>query len=51
MPKQKRRQLSPAAWQIRQIDIQSLKTVWIGRIEILPIDAAPLAIAPNITAK
>ena len=45
------RQLSPAAWQIRQIDIQSLKTVWIGRIEILPIDAAPLAIAPNITAK
>jgi hypothetical protein len=42
------RQLSPAAWEITRLEILSLRAVWIGRVEILPADAPPLTVSPNI---
>jgi hypothetical protein len=45
------RQLSSAAWDVSRLEILGLQTVWIGRIELLPPDAHPLIISPNISTR
>jgi hypothetical protein len=42
------RQLTVAAWKIDRIEVVPMKSTWIGAIEILPPDVAPIILSPNI---
>jgi hypothetical protein len=45
------RQLSSAAWEIGHLEMLGMQSVWVGRIELLPPDAHPLNISPNVSTR
>jgi hypothetical protein len=45
------RQLSSAAWEISHLELLGMQSVWVGRIELLPPDAHPLNISPNVSTR
>lgn len=45
------RQLSVAGWSLEKIEMPRVHSVWFGRMEILPPDAKPVQLRPNILRK
>jgi hypothetical protein len=45
------RQLSIAGWTLEKIEMSRVHSVWLGRMELLPPEANPVQIRPNILRK